>query len=217
MKITDVGLELKVQNNSVSTRFRRETRHVCALYERCLPPVTVAKVWKLLIECVEELDRRWPSHVINQLGVLTTQIRVDPKVYFAASPEDRKKIALKWLHRGLLKLARASDWNVAPFEAARKGVIKHNYVNEWVWGKTKSSRDRRHKAELFCSFEADRFRAWLRIRDKAGEVVAEELAIDELPSEFCFVPKMGELRWRSSRRVRLLDREGKEVVELSIP
>lgn len=217
MKVNRLGLELvtDIWNSRVS--FDRQTRHLCALYERCFEGINVPKVWKIAVACVEQVDKRWRAEVINQGGVLVTQIKVRQNLFFDASPDQRKKLALQWLHRGALKIAEFHDWPTGPFESARKCVIQHAYINEWIWRKPKSSPSRRATAELFCSFESDRFRAWLRVRSKSGELLKEKLAIDELPSEFCFVPKMGQLKWRTNRQVALLDKYGKKIVEVAVP
>jgi hypothetical protein len=50
-----------------------------------------------------------------------------------------------------------------------------------------------------------------RREDRQGREVMRELAIDDEPNEFLFVPKLGKLAWILDNRVVLFGKNGAEV------
>ncbi len=214
MYLKQFGLKFESVDRETNWRLAGQIRCVLALYERCLPKLKVDRAWKVLIECMPEPVR---DGVIDSLGCFVLQVRFDLEAYECADILERKRIALETIHQGALAVAKSSGWPTEPFETAYKGVIERNYVNEWTWPKSpKSSSDRKHKAYLQCLHEHDGFYTWLVIEDKKGNQLAKEFAFKELPSEFCFVPKLGKLEWTSNGRVVLFDNSGNEIKAFSI-
>ena len=167
------------------------------------------------IECVERVER---PDVRNLLGAFTLQVAFDGPRFRTLEQLEKKKMLLETLHLGSLAIAKLQGWPSESLETAYQCVIDRNYVNEWKWPRAaKLSLDRKHQAVLFCSHEMDRFRAWIVIQERKGNELVRSDAIDEDPSEFRFVPKMGQLTWVSNERVVLRDKNGTPVAEASLP
>lgn len=98
---------------------------------------------------------------------------------------------------------------IPPFEAARKGVIEKDYINEWTWPKPVYSANRQLRAHVACRHETDGFTAWLVVATKGGEVVAKKQAFEQAPSEFIFVPFLESVKWTGARKVTLRAKDGR--------
>jgi hypothetical protein len=205
LRLKEFDLDLP-QSEGHRREFREQTRCVTALYERCFPGLTVTGAWKVLVECVEKIDRR---EVLDELGVFEIQVPFTWSAWARAGVLERKKMALAKLHEGVLRITKAKKWPKTPFEKARRAVVERNYVNECTWpDRAVPSPDRRHEAILFCSHEMQAFRAWIVVSDrKTGKEVTRAFAFTSAPDEFAFVRKMGKLAWKSSRKVVLLARK----------
>lgn len=213
MRLKEFDLDLPDAERWTRHAFRHQSRCVTALYERCFSGGVVDSAWKVLVECVASVDR---SNMRDLDGVFVIQAAMNMAELEQAQGVARKAMFLEILHRGVIDVASARGWPVEPFEAARQGVLERQYVNEWTSKRARSSPDRKHRAFLCCAHEMEHFRSWLVIRRK-GQEVARVLAVDEPPSEFAFVQKLGKLAWSSNQRVELLDRKGQPVASLSIP
>lgn len=215
LRLKEFDLDLPNADRETRHKFRLQSRCVSALYERCFPKMDVAGGWKVLIECVDRVER---PDVRNLLGVFAVQVRFRYEQFLTLEQLQRKKMLLETLHLGALRIAKAQGWAEQPFEMAYQCVVDRDYVNEWTWPpKPKVSADRKHQAMLLCSHEMDRFRAWLVVQDRKGKEIIRHLAIDEDPDEFLFVPKMGKLIWTSDHSVELIDKNGQRVTEISLP
>jgi len=214
MRLKEFDLDLPYAPKDERNAFGNTTRCVTALYERCFPALDVTGAWKILVECVAEVRRR---EVLNLLGVLAVEVVFDEPSFQRANSVGRKQIALDVLHSGVLRVAELRGWPMAAFETARRGVIEAAYVNEWEWPKRPvRSPNRKRRAVLHCVHESDRFRAWLVVEQGKNEEVVRELVVEELPSEFLFVPKLGKLTWVSDDRLVLVGRNGIEVASVQV-
>jgi len=95
-------------------------------------------------------------------------------------------------------------------------VVRHDYVNEYVWGKPKANRARKLWASVICDHGPSRFTATLVVRDRDSNMIASALVVDESPSEFEFADKLGRLFWASNNVVELRDRSGATVNALRV-
>jgi hypothetical protein len=196
--------------------FEFATRSVVALYQRCFSPLRVEKVWKVLIECVDEVSR---ADVLDLSGVLVLQVEFDTRAFIVADRYRRNVMALEVLHRGATRIAGMQGWPLEPFESAKACVEEMDYKNEKVIGQVRRSPDRRHYAFLYCLHEPDKFRGWLVVQDKDRAEVVRKLVVETLPDEFIFHPQLGKVSWTGNDRVVLHDRSGAEIgqVELGQP
>lgn len=155
MKLREFDLDLPCADRDARREFRWQVRSTCALYERCFPGLATARSWKVLVQCVPEPTRLEP---LDQLGVLCQEGRFDEGRFRASDAWGRKAMALEALHRGVLRVAQAEGWPVAPFEAARDRVVAKDFVNQWTWPKAVASPTRRWRAHLACNHDSGALR-----------------------------------------------------------
>jgi hypothetical protein len=126
-------------------------------------------------------------------------------------------MALETLHRGVKLVAESERWPLEPFEIARNGVLKLNFVNEWTWPKAPVlSPGRKWRASVSCSMDNEAFRGTLVVTTHESQIVAQALAVTEEPSEFLFVPHLGSVRWDGENHVSLRDQSGAVTVGLEL-
>jgi hypothetical protein len=214
MRLREFELDLPDADKNVRANFRKTTRCVSALYERCFPGLDVDGGWKLLVECVPRVER---PNVRNLLGVFALQVQFELQAFSRVSEFEQKKLAVGALHCGAIRIAEIQHWDKAAFDSARDCVVQHAYINEWTLRKPKKSPDRKHQASIFCSHGVARFRAWLVVEDQRGDEVLRQLVIDDEPDEFAFVPKLGELKWQSPDSVTLAGKDGTIVGRAKLP
>ena len=188
--------------------FRDASRSVTALYERCFDGLNVSRGWKVLVECVPDVDDR---RVRDLLGVLTVQVAFDVREPAHRESPGKEALFLDALYDGVVAVAQAEHWPIEPFEKARECVIGKNFVNQWWWRKPKWNRSRSMYGQLWCEHESDAFRAWLVVRDKKGDEVGRSMVLEASPSEFEFVAKLGDAKWTSVFRFALFAKDRSEV------
>jgi hypothetical protein len=214
LKLREFDLDLPVASGEERVAFRRRTRSVAALYERCFDArIETGDVWKVLIECVPQAEN---VRTRNLLGVFVVQRELDSGSFWQAGSEKQQRMALDLLMSGILVAAEQNGWDVQAFEDARRCVIDQSFKNEWWLGRTKWSRARKHRADVWCMHDPERFRAWLVVFDSTGKEIRRKQVIDELPSEFVFTPLLGELKWLSEETVVLYSKQGEQVGTLML-
>lgn len=213
MKLKEFDLDLPKAERETRHAFRLQTRYLTALYERCFPGLNVEGGWKVLIECVESMAR---PEVRNLLGVFTLEAEFRHGQFVDADARGRASMVLEAIHGGAVRIAEAQGWPKKPFDTSKASVLDRSCVNEWSWPKPRWNAGRKYQAALACSHDAERFRAWLVVRDRKGDEVQREQVISELPSEFHFVPKMGKVVWVSQNHVVLLDKKSQEIGGLMV-
>ncbi len=212
--LREFDLDFPTAERWVRARLRNESRSSCALYERHFEPIRGTEGFRLIVDCVPTITR---AEVVCPLGVFAMQVERDVSAFASLDVEPRKKAFVDTLHEGATEVARRKGWALAPFEAARAAVARLAYVNEWRWPKhARQSPARSRLAVLRCRHDVDRFRADLVVTDRKGVELAREPALDEMPSEHVFVPKLGRLQWSSEEQVALLDRGGAVVCTISL-
>lgn len=215
MKLREFDLDVPDVDKISRMKFRSSTRYVTGLYEKCFDGKALASPgWKVLVECKPAVANRG---VVDLLGVLTVQTQFALEVYEAASKLERAHLALDALQTGVLAVARTNGWNESAFVAAYEEVKRRQFRNEGPVGKTKSSPDRRLRAELWSVHDQDAFTATLIVRDKAGSEMARQLALREAPNEFVFAPLLGNVEWTTPNEVTLFSKRGEVVSRLRVP
>jgi hypothetical protein len=214
LKLREFDLDLPVASREDRVAFRRRTRSVAALYERCFGArLKTGDVWKVLVECVPQAEN---ARTRNLLGVLVVQRELDLRSFWQAGSEKQQRMALDLLMSGISVAAEQNGWDVQAFEDARRRVIEQSFKNEWWLGRTRWSRGRKHRADVWCVHDPERFRAWLVVFDRTGKEIQRKQVIDELPSEFVFAPLLGQLKWLSEGEVVLCSKEGSQVGALTL-
>jgi hypothetical protein len=158
MKLREFDLHLVTSDRDVRHAFARQIRCVSALYERCFPGLNEPDARKVLIECVQCVER---ADVRNLLGVFTLERPFDHPAFERSAPRVKKEVALHTLHRGALAVADALGWPKEPFEVANGCVLERDYLNQWMWPRPVTSPNRKHRAHLVCLHEMEWFKSWL--------------------------------------------------------
>ena len=193
--------------------FRRQTRCLCALYERVFGKHRVGNYWKVLVECVTH-DRR-VGH-LDLLGVCTVQVVAGPEEFFDLSDEGKKRWALDALTSGINALISELEWDPRPFEKARGAVLAVGLRNEWLWNRPVYSPSRRMKASVFCEHDVTAFHISILVSSTEGRELARQRVLSEVPDELLYVRHLGRLRWASAEEVRLFNKSGNVVASLRL-
>jgi hypothetical protein len=205
MKLSEFDMRLVSVSLEERRSFHRSVRFVAALYQRCFAGIVDARGWKVLVECVETSPRQ--TSLIG--GVFFKQVSFSLAAFQAVASTEQAGLVLKTLSDGVLAVAGEEGWSIQDFEQAREQVVDLGYVNEWVWPKKAvASPDKRFRAHLLCKHEKDRFIAYFVITDGGGALILQALAFEDAPSEFCFIPNLGALKWIESDRIALLKKQG---------
>jgi hypothetical protein len=214
MKLVEFDLDAPQAAKAVRHAYREESRTVTSLYERCFRGLKVKRGWKVLVECVPAVER---AGVRDLLGVLTVQVEFDLERYRSLPPARKKEVLLECLDAGIRRVVLAEGWPLQPFEDARNCVLAKRFENEWVWGKEIWGPGRWYRAHLLCRHDLDAFRAWLVVQDREGSETTRAQILELRPSEFVFVPKLGQIKWLSGNRVALLAKDLSEVGRVEVP
>jgi len=184
-------------------KFSLETRCMTALFERLLGKFQADNCKKILIECV---DYAIENKILNFSGVYTVQVKFDYKSFSCSSKEEKKIKALNAIWEGINKVSKQNEWEMTSFKAVYSKICDINYVNEWVWKKTKNA-EKDLSAEVFMQHEIDWMNISILIKDKFGKEIFLEKIISELPDEYAYSKHLGKLKWTSNRSVSLVNKK----------
>ena len=87
MRLVEFDLDVPLASKGVRHAYREESRSVTSLYERCFAGLKVKRGWKVLVECVPDVEH---VGVRDLLGVLTVQVEFDLERYFDLAPIQKK-------------------------------------------------------------------------------------------------------------------------------
>ncbi|MGH0633364.1 hypothetical protein [Bacillus pacificus] len=148
--------------HSKSYIFRHETRCITAFYSRLLSKFKTNKVWRIIIECVEDSV----CTEIRELdGVVQVQVRLDYVKYFSSNNEEKKRIALDTLQEGICMVAHKYGWDKTVFKEVYQEMVNLDYKNIYVY-KQKVSPNRIYVSRIVCEHEVSYFDIYVEIREK---------------------------------------------------
>lgn len=201
-RIREFDLDAPTLEKKERSEFRYQTRSLTNLFERCFgSTLKLDKAWKILIEVVPEISR---DHYRDLLGVLTIQIRGNPKVLLTASDDFEKGgRALSWLVEGTGKLAAQLKIDHSPFLNAADRVRALGFQNARVWLGPVNSPNSNLSADVVIEHGVNEARLVGRILREDGTVDSEHFLVSEKPDEFMFVPLLGSLMWVDGHTVEL--------------
>ncbi len=185
--------------------FRLETRCISAMFERLLGKIKTSDCWKILVECVEDIKK---EKILNFSGVCTVQIRFDYKSFVTSNDYQKKQKTLFVLMEGIRAIAKENGWDLELFEDVYSRICEVDYINEWVWKKSKKSANRKFIAEVLMQHEVKVMDIYIIIKNKSGTEISREKVISELPDEFAYAKHLGELKWLCSNQVALINKKG---------
>lgn len=212
MSLRDYQIILFNVPRDVRAHFNYESRSVCSLFARLVGPVKVPRGNKVNLEVVDKVENHG---VRNVLDALTLQLAIDLTSYWDLSGNDRKKVHASILRMGIQRLIELEGWSAEPFLGAFERMEALRYKNAWKSKLGKWNRRRRYRADLLCEHDIDAFSAHIVVTDRGGNVIVNEEAVREIPSEFIFVPLLGKLSWTDDTSVSLLSKKGQRVAQVS--
>lgn len=188
-------------------QFRDEIRCIASLYEQHFEKYKNDDCWKVMIECVEEIN---DNSIKCYGGLCYANVMLDIDWFFTLTNTEKKKLTLSLLKQGIDKIIDDKKWDRERFEIAYQKVISSEYINRWIWKKPKKSPDRKYVAEVICTHEIDEFNVRILIKDKKGNEVKEKKIITERPNEWAFAKHFGRLEWLSENEVALINKDETE-------
>lgn len=193
--------------------FRLETRCVTALYERLFGKMKTDDCWKILIECVENINE---ERILNLSGVVTAQVEFSIDNFSSLSEYEKKSTTLYLLMKGIERISSSNGWAFEPFREISSQIEQTGYLNEWVWEKAVKSPTKEYYAEVICQHNVCSMDISIMIRKKDGVEIQRNLVIFELPDEFAYSKHLGKLRWLSDNEVALINKKDDTMVSITI-
>jgi len=186
-----------------------QTRCVSALVERFLPQIVTENEWKISIHLSSESDF---DPILTISGVAIVTIERNVPAFFDMDNSAKKIFAIDAIEEGAALAAAHYQWPADRILSALDEARQLDLVNEWNF-RPKWNPSRRLRASVFCRHETETFSAELQVEDRQGALVAQKHLFDEIPSEFCFVPRLGDVKWIGKSSVCLYDKAGNIVGE----
>lgn len=192
--------------------FRLQTRCIAALYERSFNAYKNNKCWKIVINCVLNVDREPNS--VN--GIYLVQVKFNIEDFFGLDDFEKKRKTLDIITKGVSQIVQKEGWDKTVFDDAHNKVLAENYENRWIWKKQKSNPGRQYIAKVLCEHGLYSCNISLIIEDKRGQVIKQEIVIREKPDEWAFSKYFGDLMWISNNEVRLISKKKDYEFKLNI-
>jgi len=118
----------------VRRKFQLMTRCMTSMIERVMYSVDTKDCWKLLFECV---DKKKENRVKNLLGVYVFQIEFDIEEFFSIDDDEKKKVIIDTVMYGIEGLKDIVGFDLTSIRNACLKIIDSQYINEWIWKKSK--------------------------------------------------------------------------------
>jgi hypothetical protein len=91
-----------------------------------------------------------------------------------------------------------------------------NYLNEWTWKKPVANQNKDYFAEVLCQHNVESMDISIVIKNKKGDLVGQQLIIQELPDEFAYDKHLGRFVWQSNEEVALISLGEKQEWRISL-
>lgn len=207
-KLKEFDLDAPTLGKDVRHAFRLQTRFLTSSVEQKFKPFpNDVGAWKVLVEVVPTLTR---SRSRNLLGVLTVQVVGDAAGYVKMKRGERGGLALDWLLAGVKGVFSEYGWRTDEIEAAVKRTIGEDYRNTRVWKNGVLNASKSASAEVVVETDDEQAKILVVFRTPGGEVVKASTLCLRPPSEFGFVPCLGNFKWLGDDTVELTSRSGDE-------
>ena len=210
MTLDDIGLYSEgAEEPKQHKPLHRQARCVCSLVRRYLPRLKNENAWKINVYVREDA----PKQVVSTNGgIVSVRLVRDVFEFYALSEQEKKWYVYEALLEGATIASSHLGWPTDEIVEAFTRARQDDLINEWKF-QPKWSPTRKLRAYVRCVHEIESFRAWMRVEDRDGSLVAEQHLFDEIPDEFCFFPRLGKVRWIDRTSVRLSDRAGQPVAD----
>ncbi|WP_445369950.1 hypothetical protein ACH5Y9_25535 (plasmid) [Methylomonas sp. BW4-1] len=204
--IKEFDLDAPQEPKLARLMFRKETRCITALFERCYTPVKdTGSAWKILVEVVAKVNK---PQCRNLLDVLTIEVEGDIDKYMRMDASSKQASALDYLMEGVEKVACQMKWDITSFYQAKLEVLNRNFINEWVWKSPIINKSRKLTAEILVEHKVAEVQLSARFRDMNGNILKVQHLVSDEPNEFIFDQYFGKFRWINDDTVELISRSG---------
>ncbi|MEI5907326.1 hypothetical protein WAK64_09675 [Bacillus spongiae] len=185
--------------------FSLETRCITSMFERLFSKFNTVDCRKIIVECVDKVD---DERILNFSGVYTVQVKFSFDKFIVCNDRDKKNRALNLLMEGIEKINIEKKWENTTFEDVYNKIIRLDYKNEWMWGKTLKSPKKDKIAVVLCQHEVKEMSIFIVLKDMQGIELERKKIITELPDEFAYAKHLGKIKWVSDNEVRLYNKKG---------
>lgn len=181
-------------------KFNSEIRSTMSLVEKYMSKFNTGDIWKILVECSESPNDK---NFSTLLGVLRPQVYFNYDLFSSLYKHQKKETALELLKEGVEIVVQKMDWDITPFNDAFKKVIENDYINEWTWEKKISNE--KYTAEIQVLHDVEDVTFFSIFRDKkTREILSKQVLLKDIPNEFSFMYKLGDLKWVSENEIELI-------------
>ena len=128
---------------------------------------------------------------------------------------ERERLALDWLLLGAHALFTEYKWSINPLDAAVAQVIAANFSNVWVWKKSVFNLTRTMSVDIAVELDDQQAKIFAVFKITGSEKIVVSTLCVKPPSEFAYVPCLGEVVWLDDDTIQLTSRSGAETWQAS--
>lgn len=213
MKLTEFDLWAFKLELSEAREFTLFCRCVCAHFERYFQPIQTEGIYRIIVKLSDPDPRIGTTEVSS--SVLKYYKKFDFDLFNSLEIVPRKKVLLNLLYESLIELCEINNWSKVNFKNAYDSVISENFLNTYII-KKKASRNRMHSAKLVGMHTEESFKCYIKIENKEGAEILNQLLFSELPDEFLFNGQVGDIKWLSEKTVVHINKNKKELARFEI-
>jgi hypothetical protein len=140
-------------------------------------------------------------------GFCDVQVQFHYDSFIILDDLSKKKVALETLMKGIQTVAAEKSWDIEPFKSVYTKIVEAKYKNEWRWGKSVISPNRKFIAQLFLQHEVSQIDIFIIVNDKNGNEITKERVITEIPNEWNYTGHLGEVKWLDNKKVILVNKD----------
>jgi hypothetical protein len=203
--------DAKISANELDFSF--QSKCITSLYERCFSKFNTENIRRINIFCVKDSPK--PNLTIVD-GFCELEILFDVSGFNKLEDQVKKEVILDTLKQGIDKVVGFNNWESTPFDNAYDSVKELNFINEYVWKKSKTSPNRNFKAEVFISHGLYLCDIDLVVKDRSSKEIIKKLVVSTKPDELIFYHYLGELKWLSNYEVALFNRPNSKYVSVHL-
>ncbi|MFC3813330.1 hypothetical protein [Lacihabitans lacunae] len=198
-------IKLSAQYNRIFTKeFNSETWSLSELYWSFIKEYNTGKVKK----CNVVVSDDWGDlleYYESYVDMITIRNHFAFDTYSTLGKEDRKRMQLEAVHKGMMQIAEKEGWEIDPLLDAYNKCLEKNLAYQFEVGKPKSSPDKKHKIGFWCNWDIDIFEVYWILFDKSGKELKREKFIEKkaFEGEFIYYSKF---KWKDSQTVIFEDK-----------
>lgn len=188
--------------------FQLMTRCITSMIERIMRPTNTKDCWKILIECVDECSF---TKCKNLLGVCVVQVKFEYNTFLNQTDYDKKKIIVQKVVEGMDIISNQVSFVVDSIYEACEYIVKHKYVNEWMWNKKVKIKDKIAKIKI--KHDVSKLSIFMVFIDQSNTIIKEVFLVNTIPDERHYDRYLFKLVKISENEVALITKFEKEYVQ----